>query len=256
MGRCVFEIPPLGVRFLRGDEESVPQFEEYRGVSYCDAVRLATSGKTVLLKPDSIEVCKWVPVVLGFKKPENNFEKGIHPRLDYPGRSVLIAPLSSFSKTTPPDVVIFRGSPESLKELISRIGEDALISKYRGDISISALAPSGLDYSRRAGFINAINRVLSRLGRIKFFDRFIKFAFKSLFITSTFEKMIKKTLADMSICRNSTVIPFLERGANVSFFCPGGVTWGGNTSNHMTCGFPFYVVEALLTDEGFFRPSI
>ncbi len=255
MGSIVFDVPPVGVKFVQGSEEFSIEWEEYRGVSYCDAVRLATSGRHLTVKPGSIEVCKWVPVVFGFKEPEHNFEWEISPRLEHPGKSLLVAPLSSFSMSLLPDVVIFRGSPDTIKELIVKLGEDALTFRYRGDISKSALASSGLDYSRSAGFINAINRVLSKLKEVKTFDRFTKRAFKSLFVTSTFEKIIRGTLADMSICRNSTVIPYLEGKGNVSFFCPGGVTWGGNIPGYMVCGFPFDTVRDMLLDEGFFEYS-
>jgi uncharacterized protein (DUF169 family) len=52
------------------------------------------------------------------------------------------------------------------------------------------------------------------------------------------ERIIKNTMGDMSVCRNSTVIPYLENAANVSFFCTGGIAWGGNEPSHLTSGIP------------------
>jgi len=48
-----------------------------------------------------------------------------------------------------------------------------------------------------------------------------------------------RTLADMSVCRNSTVVPLLVGRVNVSFFCTGGITWGRNDPDHLTSGWPW-----------------
>jgi hypothetical protein len=43
----------------------------------------------------------------------------------------------------------------------------------------------------------------------------------------------------MSVCRNSTIIPLLAGQANVSHYCTGGITWGRNSPDHLTSGWPF-----------------
>jgi hypothetical protein len=81
-------------------------------------------------------------------------------------------------------------------------------------------------------------RLLATLRRSQSWDRFTRFAFRSETLLSALEKIIKNTMGDMSICRNSTAIPYLEDAANVSFFCTGGIAWGGNEPSHLTSGVP------------------
>ena len=51
--------------------------------------------------------------------------------------------------------------------------------------------------------------------------------------------VISRAMADMSVCRNSTVIPLLSGQVNVSFFCTGGITWGRNHPQYLTSGWPW-----------------
>jgi len=67
---------------------------------------------------------------------------------------------------------------------------------------------------------------------------FTRIAFRSTFVTKIFDKFITKYMANMSMCRNSSVMPFQTKKANISYFCTGGVAWGKNDSRHMTSGFP------------------
>jgi hypothetical protein len=50
----------------------------------------------------------------------------------------------------------------------------------------------------------------------------------------------------MSVCRNSTVIPFLEDAGNISFFCTGGIAWGCNPPDFLTSGFPYGMIEKVI----------
>jgi hypothetical protein len=52
-------------------------------------------------------------------------------------------------------------------------------------------------------------------------------------------------MANMSMCRNSFVIPLRENRANISYFCTGGVAWGKNDSRNMTSGFPRHLFVKL-----------
>jgi len=58
MDTIVLELPVLGVRIIEEGVEDV-KADAYQGVSYCDAVRLATYGQELIVKPGSIEICKW-----------------------------------------------------------------------------------------------------------------------------------------------------------------------------------------------------
>jgi hypothetical protein len=104
----ILELPLVGIKILRDSAIGFKGVEVYHGVSYCDAVRLATFGEELLVKPGSIEVCKWAPAVLGLKIPENSFERSLLPRLDSVA-GLFIAPLSRFPEGAPPDVAIVRG---------------------------------------------------------------------------------------------------------------------------------------------------
>jgi hypothetical protein len=84
-----------------------------------------------------------------------------------------------------------------------------------------------------------VNRILGGLARSERWQAFTCWLFQSRWVTARFDALISRTLADMSICRNSTVIPLLTGQANQSFFCTGGITWGRNRPEHLTSGWPW-----------------
>ncbi len=86
---------------------------------------------------------------------------------------------------------------------------------------------------------------MSYLGSWKRIDDLILAAMKTQVLTSALELLLKRTVADMSMCRNSTVIPLMEDAGNVSFFCVGGISWGGNLPANMTSGFPYKLIEGV-----------
>lgn len=252
MEKTRLDVPPVGVKMLRS-LDGLEAVEAYRGVSYCDAVRRATLGEELLVKPGSIEVCRWSPVVLGLKEPEGDFESGLEPRLEHPVAGVYLAPVDRFgdgvetagggSGSFTPDVVIVRGSPAALRRLASEMGDGVLQERYRGRIGVSALGVGARGLSWRVMLVHALNYPLSVLVRMKFVDRFIKRHFQRESVSRAFERAAKNKVADMSICRNSTAVPHLEDSGNISFFCTGGVTWGGNSPRNMTCGFPYRLFD-------------
>ncbi|MBU1671202.1 MAG: DUF169 domain-containing protein [Actinobacteria bacterium] len=232
------DLPAVGVKFL----ESIEGFEDlepYDGVSYCDAVRLATSGYEQLIVPGSIDTCRWSPVVLGLKGTETAFEQGLEPRLEGPVAGVYLAPLSGFRAGLEPDVVIIRGRPEQLRRITATLPSGSLQARYRGRIGWTALGVGDATLSARVLLTHTANRLLAVLKRWKRFDDLTRTLFRSERVTGTFERMLRNTMADMSVCRNSSILPHLEDAANISYFCTGGVTWGGNSPAHMTCGMPY-----------------
>lgn len=237
MGDIKLEVPPIGVRVLR----SLDGFEDikaFRGASYCEAIRQATSGREILVTPESIDVCRWSPVILGLKQPDCRFEKGIEPRMEGPLAGYFIAPIPRFRAGSKPDVVILRGRPEQLRAVTEAIGEADLVSRYRGEIGKTALGVGESGWSTKVKVTYGVNRLLAGLRGWNSWDRFTRFAFRSRRVSSAMERIIKNNMGDMSMCRNSTVIPYLENAANVSFFCTGGIAWGGNEPSHLTSGFP------------------
>jgi uncharacterized protein (DUF169 family) len=240
------DVPPIGVKLLEETSDDFEAADEYRGVSYCDAVGLAASGREVLVLPGSIELCKWSPVVLGLKKPGSDFEVSLGPRVEAPVAAVYLAPLQLFREGLEPDVVILRGGRARIDRLAGMMGAGALDNRYRGEFDKSALGVDETGISLKSLLTNSVNRALGRLRHSRAFDSAVKRVFKSETITNTLEKLIKRTMASMSVCRNSTVIPFLEETGNISFYCTGGVTWGGNSPRDVTSGFPYAMIAPLL----------
>jgi len=249
--------PPVGVRLLPKDHARRDEFGDvpvYLGVSYCDAVRRAGEGEILLVLPGSLEVCGWAPVVLGLKAPEGRFEEGLEPRLAFPSGGLLLAPLDRFPGD--PDVVLVRGAPELLREMVRALEPDELWDEHGGRLDRSALslfAPApyipGQDRAGgRAAFISATNRVLATLARSSRWQALTRWLFRSRLVTVGFDALISRAMADMSVCRNSTVIPLLSDRANLSFFCTGGITWGRNCPDHLTSGWPWDLFQQAIQE--------
>jgi len=249
MDTIQLELPVVGVKVR---EDSLAGFDapEYSGVSWCDAVRLATFGEELLVVPGSITICKWSPIILGLKKPENPFEESLEPRLESPVAGIYVAPLWRFGDVQP-DSVIVRGRPGQLRELAERLGDESFTRNYRGQIGRTALGVGERVLSARVMLSRASNRALAVLKRWKRFDDLTRVAFKDYRVTGLFEKVAKNAVADMSMCRNATVLPYVEDAGNISFFCVGGVTWGGNSPANMTSGFPGRMKDAILKEVSF-----
>lgn len=227
---------PVGVQILQaGENLNIPV---YHGISYCDAVRRAGDGKALQVLPGSIEVCSWAPVVLGLKQPEGRFEEGLTPRLAFSVTGLLLAPLDSFPGE--PDVVLVRTTPEVLRSMAQRLGREGLWAGHQGRLERSAL-PYLLDgtATSRRGLVRTVNRLLATLARSGRWQAFTHHLFRSRLVTAGFDAVISRTLADMSVCRNSTAIPLLTGRANISFYCTGGITWGCNQPDHLTSGWPW-----------------
>lgn len=234
---------PVGVRLLAsaGEAAAVPV---YQGVSYCDAVRRAREGECLRVVPGSIDVCRWSPVVLGLKAPENRFEEGLEPRLAYPIAGLLLAPLDHFPGEA--QAVLLQAQAGALQVLFDRADPDHLWKGHQGRLDRSALPFLRREASHpRPDLIQAVNLVLSALAGSPHWQSLTRWLFRSGVVTAGFEALISRTLADMSVCRNSTVVPLLTDRGNVSFFCTGGVTWGRNQPEHLTAGWPLSLFQSL-----------
>ena len=254
--------PPVGVGLLPVDDARKGEFDAipvYRGVSYCDAVRRSGEGEMLRVLPGSLQVCDWAPVVLGLKEPEGRFEEGLEPRLAFPSGGVLLAPLDRFPGE--PDVVLVRGTPALLREMVGALDPGELWDEHGGRLDRSALflfdpadSTPGQDRAGgRTAFISATNRVLATLARSRRWQALTRWLFRSRLVTVGFDALISRAMADMSVCRNSTVIPLIGDRANLSFFCTGGITWGRNRPDHLTSGWPWDLFQQAIqaiTDPG------
>ena len=255
------EPPPVGVRLLpeegdarRGEFDAIPV---YQGVSYCDAVRRAGEGEMLRVLPGSLQVCGWAPVVLGLKEPAGRFEEGLEPRLAFPNGGLLLAPLDRFPGE--PDLVLVRGAPALLQKMVRALDPEELWAETRRGghqrrLDRSALflldtAPSTPAQDRagwrsnstalQSSMVFGTNRVLAALARSRRWQALTRWLFRYHLVTAGFDALISRTMADMSVCRNSTVIPLLSDRANLSFYCTGGITWGRNRPDHLTSGWPW-----------------
>ncbi len=227
----------VGVKRLI-DTSLYPDVPVYRGVSFCDAVRLAGEGQILKVLPGSIQVCRWSPAVLGLKEPKHPFELSLSPRLPFPVSGFLLGPVGKFPET--PEVVVVRADFFTLKGMVEEAGSEWLWEGHGNRLEISA---NSLVDGQTAGvwFITALNKLLSKLALLRSWQSLTRFLFRSYLISAGFETIISRILADMSVCRNSTVIPLITGRVNISFFCTGGITWGKNNPDHMTSGWPWEV---------------
>ena len=229
--------PPVGVR-IGGADDAGMAAERFTGVSYCEAVTRAGRNGALIVDAASIQSCKWAPPVLGFKERESDFEKGLAPVLP-PTDSLLLAPIDRFPEDAPPDVVIVRGPRAAITALLTEVNESETAAEYaRGPhVDASALAVIRRGATDTA-FHRAARRFFSGMRLMPGWKAATAVLFKSDLVTRAFEFVIRRTMADMSVCRNSTVIPRVTGKVNVSYFCAGGVTWGGNDGGEFTSGWP------------------
>ena len=239
---------PVGLRPLPEDHARSDEFDAipvYCGVSYCDAVRRAGEGEMLRVLPGSLQVCGWAPVVLGLKEPSGRFEEGLEPRLAFPAGGLLLAPLDRFPGE--PDLVLVRGTPALLGEMVRALDPEDLWDEHRQRLDRSALflldtaqATPGHELAgARARLVTVTNRALAALARSRRWQALTRWLFRSRLVTVGFDALISRTMADMSVCRNSTAIPLLSDRTNLSFFCTGGITWGRNRPDHLTSGWPW-----------------
>jgi uncharacterized protein (DUF169 family) len=230
------EPSPVGVCILPavGSHSSVPV---YAGVSYCDAVRRAGQGEVLRVLPGSIQVCGWAPVVLGLKSPDGAFERGLGPRLPFPVAGLLLAPLDRFPGE--PQVVVVMSGLEQIRLMVALVGEGCLWESDgrepdRSVVSQLRCRPP----SWRHRLVGLVNHPLAGFARSERWQGLTRRLFRSRRATQVYDALISHTMADMSVCRNSTAIPLLSGRVNVSFFCSGGITWGRNDPNQVTSGWP------------------
>jgi uncharacterized protein (DUF169 family) len=238
--RIRLPLPPVGVA-IGVDDARAAGVPRYEGISYCDAIRRATAGERLIVRADSITTCRWSPVVLGLKTAADDFERALTPRLPAEARTLFAARLDRFPEGMSPDVVILRGPLASLRPLLAAVGEERtateFIDRWRVAASALALLKEGGEVADTR-FHRAARRVLGRLRPLPAWRKLTAFLFRSGLVTRGFDQVIKRTMADMSICRNSTVIPYLTGKANLSFFCTGGIAWGLNDPDLLTSGWP------------------
>jgi hypothetical protein len=134
-----------------------------------------------------------------------------------------------------------------LKKAFYCLGPENFAVQLSGDkLDLSALSVfvSGGDSSENKK-MQVVNETLASLNRSAQWRAFAKWVFNREWTTFIFNQLLERVLANMSICRNSTAIPYTTGKGNISYFCTGGIAWGLNKPEHMTCGLPFALYEKL-----------
>jgi hypothetical protein len=126
------------------------------------------------------------------------------------------------------------------------VGQNSCVREYAGELDKSALQYLWENRSDwKVKLTLGVNRILAILQKQEWFRKLIASIFRSEVVSDLFDRIISRTMADMSICRNSTVIPLKTGRANISFFCSGGIAWGMNRHEHMTSGWPYPIFKEL-----------
>lgn len=240
MEEVILDLPVIGVKQLKDSLNGFEDIDRYKGPTWCDAVRLVTFGQPLILEPGAIGVCSVAEVVLGLKDAEKAVDKIIEPRMEEHVAGYYLNHVSRFPKGVEPDTVIIRGRPSQVRNIAESCGE--LQKNYRGLIGASALDLSGI---QKLNTFSALvsNWMIGFAKRWKGFDPLMKAVMNTGPLMFVGEKMIEVSLADMSMCRNSTILPLIEDAGNISYFCAGGASWGGNKPTNMTSGYPFHIYK-------------
>ncbi|NLH47030.1 MAG: DUF169 domain-containing protein [Myxococcales bacterium] len=234
-------LPPLGVTIFRHKPQWAGEIADFAGLSFCRAVAEATAGAELWVDGGSIHVCQWSPVGLGLREPVAQFQKDLSPRLPFGIAGFRLAPLDRQRAGVTPDVVLVRGPATIIRVMAEKAGWDRAAWEFAAEDNLarSALFPMK---SQRDGkgpfFLKSVNRVLGSLDKVPGWEACTAFAFRNRGISAGFEAIIKRYLSSMSVCRNSVVIPYLTGKFNISYFCAGGISWGGNYPFHVTSGWP------------------
>jgi uncharacterized protein (DUF169 family) len=241
------DLPPVGIRIIGDRDSGYDHVERFRGVSYCQAVLKATFGREVVLEPGSIQVCQWAPVVLGHKEPENEFEKSINRRFPVGTGSFYLAPIAHFNEERRPDVVVIRARPGELRAIVQLLGYGSFIpyGNYNRDETALAVIAEGPKKGFSQWAIRNVNRWLNWMNGFALWQKTTTFLFRSTVITWLLDRFITKHMANMSVCRNSTLIPRQTGRANISHFCTGGIAWGKNFPDFLTSGFPYEIFRRI-----------
>ncbi len=234
--------PPIGAKIFFNPPAWKNDVATFHGVSFCAAITEAAGGEPQMVLPGSIDTCRWVPAVLGLSEPQSAFEKDIAPALPPGDKAVYLARLDRFRDGETPDVVIVRAAPEQMTRLAQIVGWDMAAWEYVEEDRIARSALKRLrenDGNWRTKFVKPFNRTLAAMEKAPGWGRATRAVFKSRMVSAALEAFISRTVASMSMCRNSLVIPHLSGRFNISYFCSGGITWGGNSPLHMTSGWPW-----------------
>jgi hypothetical protein len=266
------DIAPVGVKFLK-EKEMPGNFDLVKNTdvpSYCAAIKILQDEENkygVLVTKNSIKVCKWCFPILGLKKPEKKLGRKITPILEEPVEGVFVFDMNTPNENHPlsdslknPDSVIIRSSKENFADIINQLNINNFTRDYDYDLKVSNITifDSQTKYSKRTKIRRSAKKVSIRLFNWAFnskllnnrvMNKFFNWALKKYSFSRMMEPILSKTMTMASVCRNSSVIPYLTQKGNVSYIDGGGVSdWGGNSRKNMIMGLPYHLYQQLEPD--------
>ncbi len=242
MSAIKLPVPPIGVKIFAAKPAWANAVRLFDGISFCHAVATATAGAEVWVEANSIKTCRWSPVILGFKSAESKFDHSLKPRLAAGTVGVYLAGLDRFRPDLTPDIVIARAEPETLRAMIETLGWDHAAWEAVEEQRLSRSALRRLRDQKptwRSRLQAPVSKSLAAMRGAPGWTKLTTKVFKNRTVTKVFDRVIDRTMADMSICRNSVAIPLLTGKVNISYYCTGGITWGANSPRTMTSGWPW-----------------
>ncbi len=255
-------VTPIGIKFLQEEEMPVDFsiVKNPQDISYCSLIRLVRDeeeySKGIIVTKDSIKICKWSRVILGFKKPVKKFEKNIPIILEEPVAGIFLFNINTPKEEHPlaqfignPDIIQMIDTQEIMTSIIDFLGIESFTDEYIDQLQTSALAifakgkiDGGLDakkLEKKVKRIRRFNRIWdSKLILNKVVFNSLTWSMKSNTVCNAFAPFLEKNTALYAVCMNTVVIPYLKQKGNVSFIDTGGIAWMETSHKYMVMGLP------------------
>ncbi len=237
-------IPPVGVRLIPGGEvpEGTRAIEEYQGVPWCEAVRIAaTKGEVVVITKDNVG-CPAAAIALGLV---DQYER---------------EPLRGRRKYT--DLMEEPAAPADFTSGL------VYACKYSGNMQFALFGDNDVG---RYETLGAALKAVSGMKAIQppIMDAAVAYQADKLDLTPDVVILALKpkqallaiqgycfpsgnrfemsTIGIRGVCADLTALPFLEQRINGSFFCLGARALGGWSGDLLGLGMPFSIFKLMVT---------
>jgi methylenetetrahydrofolate dehydrogenase (NADP+)/methenyltetrahydrofolate cyclohydrolase len=235
---------PIGIKFFGEMPHVSLPIPEFR--SWCEGLGHLLEGKYpagFLATEESIGICIWAPVALGFRDPKDKVD-GIAPiryENKYQGIFVFPADLSPQGHALAdavenPDVVLYMAPRDTIGEIVDLLGPENLATDFLGQRNFTAndhyLARPAKDsetrtMKRRERNILAFNRFFaSGLVQNRPMISLISSMMKRRWMQATMTYICMNHTAAMGMCYSTVAYPHESGKANVTLSDPGAVGWG------------------------------
>jgi len=244
---------PVGIKYLKENEmpENFDTIENPKVRSFCDGLRLLHENNYpngVIITLDKIKACKWCPVGLGLKTPQNGIEKKIEPLFEELNKGIHIFNLTDAVRE--PDIVSVIAKSENAEQIINTVGLENFTKEYIDELTFSAISqytdvefPSKHVERKRKRHLRSIKLFqwlfASKLISNRVMNRFLTFMLKQYPFSRMMDPILRQYSTGMSFCYSTSAIPLTTQKANVVFAETGGIGWGGISKDDMIFGMPY-----------------